>query len=72
MQGTVQKYIELKGYGFISVDFKTRVFFHVNDWKSNDVAPEVGMPVTFEISPLTNPAKFKRDKAINVTPVVQS
>jgi cold shock CspA family protein len=69
MQGTVQKYIDLKGYGFISVDFRTRVFFHINDWKSDVVAPEVGMHVTFEISPLSNPAKFTRDKAINVTPV---
>lgn len=67
-QGVVQRYLELKAYGFISIDFKTRVFFHLNDWNS-DVAPAVGMPVTFEISPSSNPEKYKRDRATNVTPV---
>jgi cold shock CspA family protein len=68
MQGKVQKYVELRGYGFILIDFKTRVFFHLRDWKS-DVAPQVGMPVTFDISPSSNPAKYKLNQAINVVPV---
>jgi cold shock CspA family protein len=68
MQGRVQKYVELRGYGFILIDFKTRVFFHLKDWKS-DVAPQVGMAVTFDISPSGNPQKYKLNQAINVVPV---
>jgi cold shock CspA family protein len=68
MQGRVQKYVELRGYGFILLDFKTRVFFHLRDWKS-DLAPQVGMHVTFDLSPSSNPAKYKLNQAINVAAV---
>jgi cold shock CspA family protein len=49
MKGTVQKYDDLKGYGFVLQGFKTRLFFHVREWKS-DTPPRIGMAVTFDVA----------------------
>lgn len=66
MQGTVQKYDDLRGYGFILQGFKTRLFFHVRDWKS-DVAPRVGVVVSYDVAPPNKPGQL--NQAVNVTPV---
>ena len=69
MTGLVQKFSELKGYGFLLLDFKTRVFFHISSWKSS-TAPRIGMPVSFDLAPAHKPGL--PDQAINVVPVESS
>jgi len=66
MEGKIQKFQVLKGYGFLLQDFRTRLFFHVNDWKS-DIQPRVGMVVTFDLAAPNKPGQFNR--AVNVVPV---
>jgi cold shock CspA family protein len=69
MEGKVQKFQVLKGYGFILRGFRERVFFHVSSWKS-DTAPRIGMVVTFDLAPAHKPGL--PDQAINVVPVESS
>jgi cold shock CspA family protein len=67
MHGKIQSYRELKGWGIILVDFKTRLFFHVNDYLG-DKTPEPGMLVTFNVEP--GRVNTELSKAVNVAPVV--
>ena len=67
MTGIVQKFSMLKGFGFLLVDFRTTIFFHVSGWKS-DVAPKVGMRVTFDTAPSRKPGM--PDQAVNIAPVM--
>jgi cold shock CspA family protein len=66
MLGRVQKFSELKGFGFLLVDFRTTIFFHVSGWNS-DIAPKVGMRVTFDTAPSRKPGMS--DQAVNIMPV---
>jgi cold shock CspA family protein len=66
MQGKVQQFEEMKGYGFILRGFKHRVFFHVTDWNS-EIPPTVGLPVTFDTAPSRMPGM--PDQAVNVKPL---
>jgi cold shock CspA family protein len=66
MVGKVQNFFELKGYGFILKDFRTRVFFHISEWKSN-TPPQVGMVVLYDLVP-SRKAGFEH-QAGNVRPV---
>ena len=66
MQGTVQKYNDLKGYGFILQGFKTRLFFHVREWKI-ETAPCIGMVVRFDVAPPNKPGQL--NQAVNIVPV---
>ena len=66
MLGRVQKFSELKGFGFLLESFRTTVFFHVSEWKS-DIAPKVGMRVTFDKAPSRKPGM--PDQATNIVPV---
>lgn len=51
MQGKIQQFKPLKGYGFILHGFKTRIFFHVTEWNS-DVQPRVGIAGAIRNSPV--------------------
>jgi cold shock CspA family protein len=67
MVGKIQKFDELRGFGFI-VNFRTRTFFHINQWCS-DIPPQTGMTVTFDIIPAKK-AGFT-SQAANVVPTVE-
>jgi cold shock CspA family protein len=66
MVGKIQMYNELKGFGFILQDFRNRMFFHVNQWRSN-TPPQVGMVVLYDLIP-SRKAGFEH-QAGNVRPV---
>jgi cold shock CspA family protein len=66
MEGKIQKFVLLKGYGFILQGFNTRLFFHVSEWKSQ-TAPRVGMLVTFDVAPPYKSGLL--NQAVNVVPV---
>lgn len=66
MVGKVQTYNEIRGFGFLLQDFRTKIFFHVHQWKSN-TPPRVGMMVTFDVVP-SGKAGFK-NQAANVRPI---
>jgi cold shock CspA family protein len=66
MIGRVQKFSEMKGYGWLLLDFRTRIFFHITSWKS-DTAPQVGMTVSFDTAPSRKPGL--PDQAVNIMPV---
>jgi cold shock CspA family protein len=66
MQGTMQAFNVVRGFGFIVVDFRTRFFMHVSNYKS-DVVPTEGLVVTFDIAPPYKPGGL--DQAVNVTPI---
>jgi cold shock CspA family protein len=65
MFGKVHAYYQLRGYGFISVNFKERRFFHINNYRGEEL-PTPGMPVEFDLAPSKNPEK--PDQAIHVIP----
>jgi len=66
MVAKIQQFKELKGFGFLLKDFRTRIFFHVNDWKS-DIPPQVGMMVSYELGP--SHKKGMPDCAVNIAPL---
>ena len=66
MDGVIQKYLDLRGYGFVLVDFRTRYFFHVSQWKGG-VAPKVGQHVRFDVAPARK--EGQNPQAVNVAPV---
>jgi hypothetical protein len=67
--GQVQKYIVLRGFGFILQDFRTRLFFHINDWKGQ-IGPEVGMYVHYDVEPPEDPNnKRLLAHAVNIMPI---
>jgi cold shock CspA family protein len=66
MVGTVHIYYESRGYGFISVSFKERRFFHIDNYKG-EVVPVPGWPVELDLAPSKTPGK--PDQAIHVRPV---
>lgn len=68
MDGIVQKFSVLKGYGWILADYKTRLFFHVSQWSGN-AQPQVGQGVRFEVAAPRKPGQ--NPQAVNVTPVVE-
>jgi len=69
VQGKVQKFSELKGFGFILQDFRTKLFFHVSAWQSH-IAPRIGMMVTFEVAAPNKPGQL--NQAINIVPMESS
>jgi cold shock CspA family protein len=69
MIGIVQKFSQLKGFGFLLQDFKTTRFFHVSSWNS-DIAPKSGMRVTFDLAPSLKPAM--PEQAVNIVPIESS
>lgn len=66
MFAKIQQYNDLKGFGFLLKDFRTRVFFHVKDWKGS-VPPQQGMQVSYELGPAFKPGL--PDSAVSVTPL---
>jgi cold shock CspA family protein len=66
MQGKVGTYDVQKGYGFIFITFKDRIFFHFSSWNS-EIEPVIGQTVAFDLAPGRKPGL---QQAINVTPVV--
>lgn len=68
MQGIVQHFDLLKGFGFIREGFRDQRFFHISNWNS-DTAPRRGMPVWYDVAP---PRKAgQSDQAINVVPLAE-
>ena len=68
MNGVVQKFLPLQGYGWILADFKTRLFFHVSQW-CGSAQPQIGESVIFEIILPRKPGQH--NQAVNVTPVAK-
>jgi cold shock CspA family protein len=66
MIAKVQSYSELKGYGWLLIDFRTRLFFHIKQWNGN-IPPEAGMTVSYDVAPGNREGITQ---AANVTPVV--
>ena len=66
MVAKVQKFYDTKGYGFLLQDFRTRIFFHVTQWRSS-TPPQEGMMVTYDLIP-SRKSGFEH-QAGNVTPV---
>jgi len=66
-QGRVQKFDELRGFGFILQGFKTRFYFHVANWLNDTVAPKPGMAVLFELAP--GKKAGLADQAVNIVPL---
>jgi cold shock CspA family protein len=66
MIGKVQKFSELKGFGFLLQDFRTTVFFHVSGWTSS-IPPKIGMRVTYDLGPSRKPGM--PDQAVNIVPL---
>jgi cold shock CspA family protein len=66
MQGTVQVFNSFKGFGFILVDFRTRMFFHVKNY-TGAIEPVGGMVVTFDVAPPHKAGQL--EQAVNVVPV---
>jgi len=69
VQGKVQRFSELKGFGFILQDFRTKLFFHVSAWQSN-IAPRIGMMVSFEVAAPNKPGQL--NQAVNIVPLESS
>jgi cold shock CspA family protein len=65
-EGVIQTLVPMKGFGFILMDFTTRVFFHVSQWHGA-TSPAVGQQVTFSVVP-AKPGT-RHEMAINVRPV---
>jgi hypothetical protein len=51
MEGIVQSYRPLKGWGIILQGVNTRFWFHATYCKKSDIIPFPGMKVRFEIKP---------------------
>jgi cold shock CspA family protein len=66
MVGKVQTFYDTKGYGFLLEDFRTRIFFHVTQWRSS-TPPQEGMLVTYDLIP-SHKAGFQY-QAGNITPI---
>jgi cold shock CspA family protein len=64
--GVVQTLVPMKGFGFILMDFTSRVFFHVSQWRGGS-APVVGQEVSFVVVP-PRQASQKYPMAVNVRP----
>ncbi len=65
MEGTVKKWINRKGYGFIGVDGEKDVFVHYSDVKKDGfVSLEIGQKVKFDLVDTD-----KGPRAKNVEPV---
>ena len=71
VQGKVQRFSELKGFGFILQDFRTKLFFHVSAWQSN-IAPRIGMMVSFDVAAPNKPGTGQLNQAINIVPLESS
>lgn len=65
MFGTVQSYVDQKGYGFILIEGKNRGFFHIKNF-FGEVIPYPGMQVEFDLAPALNP-KYE-DQAVHIIP----
>lgn len=68
MQGIVQRFDLLRGYGFIVEGFRDQRFFHITNWSSN-TPPQRGMRVCYELAPSKKPGL--RDQAICVMPLAE-
>ncbi len=69
MTGQIQKYNVLRGFGFVLQDFRTRLFFHINDWKG-DVAPVIGMRVSYDVIPPSKPNDLRMlPQAVHIVPL---
>jgi cold shock CspA family protein len=65
MFGKVHVYYAAKGYGFISVNFKDRRFFHIDNYRGG-ILPVPGMQVEFDLAPSRKPGK--PDQAVRIIP----
>jgi cold shock CspA family protein len=65
MLGTILKYNESRGFGFIRLASDRRVFFHISNY-NGDVVPASGIPVEFDLAPSKKPGK--PDMAVRIIP----
>jgi len=65
MIATIQSYHELKGFGWLLLDFRTRLFFHISQWQA-DFPPVEGMKVYYEVGAGHVDGKTQ---AINIKPL---
>jgi CspA family cold shock protein len=66
VKGTVKRWMDLRGYGFIDTKAKDEdVFVHVSDLKDRESLRE-GEKVEFDIE-----STYKGPRAVNVTPIAQ-
>jgi cold shock CspA family protein len=72
MFGYVQKFIPLRGFGFLVAedDCRERYFVHIRDWKGI-APPAVGMKVHFEPQQQPSEKLGLLPNALSVTPVAQ-
>lgn len=62
-KGTIKKYNQERGFGFIlSDDSNTDIFFHIKDFPNKNILPQVGEKVTFHIG-----QDGGKNKAIHIT-----
>lgn len=67
MKGIVQTYYTLRGYGFILINFRQRIYFHASHWIGQN-APEIGQEIYFDIAP-GQPGRGPQ--AVNVVPTAE-
>lgn len=58
MTGKIIKWDRERAFGFVMMDSGRGQFLHISNWESN-VAPEVGMSVTFELENNTKSGKMQ-------------
>lgn len=65
MKGTIVRWFDFKGFGFIEPDGEEEdVFAHISEFKSSADAPKVGLDVEFEVEP-----SWKGPRAVNIKPM---
>ena len=68
MFGKIHVYYEDRGYGFISVNFRERRFFHVDNYKGAEI-PTSGLRVEFDLAPAIKPGL--PDQAVRIIPALE-
>jgi hypothetical protein len=70
--GYVQKFVSLRGFGFLvsEDDCRERYFVHIRDWKGT-APPAVGMKVVFEPQEQPSDKLGLLPNALEVVPVAQ-
>lgn len=69
MVGTIQKFEVLRGFGIILMDFRTRLFFHISEYRGT-TEPNPGQQVEFDVRPPRKPGEL--NQAVNIVPVLDA
>lgn len=58
MEGIIQNYFPLRGYGYIHTEkhFRKGIFFHVSNWRGTEV-PSRGQKVEFDLGSAHKPGQ---------------